>query len=313
MLPLMPTCFMTAARDRVPTAATCKSTPAMTQIEQARSGSVTAEMEDLAQCSDLIFAVPTKAQAEVAHAASEVTQPAHALCVAKGYEPDTRRRMSEVLRDALGPDVEGFQLGDRVVGMTLRGAYAEKSCAPSVLAMPIPEGVSHEQAASCPVAGLTAHFLLRDNHVGPDTTLVAYAGAGSVGCFVGGLGKRLGCTSIALVSSGEKASVAKKAGYSHVVEYRKQEPVAAVRELFPEAQIFVEYSVPFGGFFCQVRGREQFSVKELAQIETRMRQIVAEDAPIAKERVPLKDAIELIKARGEEEKVKLLLRRQKDI
>jgi uridine kinase len=88
--------------------------------------------------------------------------------------------------------------------------------------------------------------------------------------------------------------------------------VAAVRELFPEAQIFVEYSVPFGGFFCQVRGREQFSVKELAQVETRMRQIVAEDAPITKERVPLKDAIELIKARGEEEKVKLLLRRQKD-
>jgi uridine kinase len=88
--------------------------------------------------------------------------------------------------------------------------------------------------------------------------------------------------------------------------------VAAVRELFPEAQIFVEYSVPFGGFFCQVRGREPFSVKELAQIETRMRQIVAEDVPIAKERVPLEDATELIKARGEEDKVKLLLRRQKD-
>jgi uridine kinase len=88
--------------------------------------------------------------------------------------------------------------------------------------------------------------------------------------------------------------------------------VAAVRELFPEAQIFVEYSVPFGGFFCQVRGREPFSVKELARIETRMRQIVSEDALITKERVPLKDAIELIKARDEEEKVKLLLRRQKD-
>jgi uridine kinase len=88
--------------------------------------------------------------------------------------------------------------------------------------------------------------------------------------------------------------------------------VAAVRELFPEAQIFVEYSVPFGGFFCQVRGRGPFSVKELAQIETCMRQIVAEDAPIIKERVPLKEAVELIGARGEEEKVKLLLRRQKD-
>jgi uridine kinase len=88
--------------------------------------------------------------------------------------------------------------------------------------------------------------------------------------------------------------------------------VTAVRELFPEAQIFVEYSVPFGGFFCQVRGREPFSVKELAQIETRMRQIVAEDAPITKERVPLEDAVELFRARDEMEKVKLFLRRRKD-
>jgi uridine kinase len=88
--------------------------------------------------------------------------------------------------------------------------------------------------------------------------------------------------------------------------------VAAVRELFPEAQIFVEYSVPFGGFVCQVRGRESFSVKELAQIETRMRQIVAEDAPIAKERVPLEEAVELFRARDEMEKVKLFLRRRKD-
>lgn len=88
--------------------------------------------------------------------------------------------------------------------------------------------------------------------------------------------------------------------------------VAAARELFPEAQIFVEYSLPFGGFFCQVRGREPFSVKELAQIETHMRRIVAEDAPIAKERVPLEDAIELFKARNEEEKVKLVSRRRKD-
>ncbi|MBW1688149.1 MAG: zinc-binding dehydrogenase [Deltaproteobacteria bacterium] len=135
------------------------------------------------------------------------------------------------LIDALGSGVEHLKLGDRVVGMTLRGAYAEKSCAPGALVMPIPEGVSPEQAASCPVAGLTAHFLLRDNHVGPDTTLVAYAGAGSVGCFVGGLAKRIGCTSIALVSTEEKAAVAKQAGYTFVVEYRQQEPVAAVREL----------------------------------------------------------------------------------
>jgi NADPH2:quinone reductase len=133
--------------------------------------------------------------------------------------------------DDVGPGVEHLAVGDRVVGMALRGAYAEKTCAPAVLAIPIPNGVTDEQAASCPVAGLTAYYLLHNNHVGPDTTVVAYAGAGSVGCFVGGIGKRIGCTTIALVSTQEKAEIAKRAGYTHVVVYRNEDPVAAVERI----------------------------------------------------------------------------------
>jgi NADPH2:quinone reductase len=133
--------------------------------------------------------------------------------------------------DEVGEGVGHLKVGDRVVGMAMRGAYAEKTCAMAALAVPIPDGVTTEQAASCPVAGLTAHYLLHDNHVGPDTTVVAYAGAGSVGCFVGGLGKRIGCTTIALVSTEEKAEIATKAGFTHVVVYRKEDPVAVVGRL----------------------------------------------------------------------------------
>ena len=133
--------------------------------------------------------------------------------------------------DQVGGGVEQLKVGDRVVAMAMRGAYAEKTCAPAALAFAVPDGVTTEQAASCPVAGLTAYFLLYDNHVGPDTTVVAHAGAGSVGCFVAGLGKRIGCTTIALVSTEEKAEIAKKAGYTHVVVYRKEDPVAAIGRL----------------------------------------------------------------------------------
>jgi NADPH2:quinone reductase len=133
--------------------------------------------------------------------------------------------------DQVGEGVGQLKVGDRVVAMAMRGAYAEKTCTPAALAFPVPDGVTTEQAASCPVAGLTAYFLLHDNHAGPDTTVVAYAGAGSVGCFVGGLGKRIGCTTIALVSTEEKAEIAKKAGYTHVVIYRKEDPVAAISRL----------------------------------------------------------------------------------
>jgi uridine kinase len=88
--------------------------------------------------------------------------------------------------------------------------------------------------------------------------------------------------------------------------------VTAARELFPKVQIFVDHTLPFGGFFCQVLGREPFDTQELEQIEARMREIVAEDAPITRELVPLDEVVETFRARGEMEKVQLLARRQKD-
>jgi uridine kinase len=87
--------------------------------------------------------------------------------------------------------------------------------------------------------------------------------------------------------------------------------VTVVRELFPQVQVFVDHTLPFGGFFCQVQGREPFGPEELVQIEARMHQIVAEDTPITREPAPLDEVIEMFRARGEEEKVRLLARRQK--
>jgi uridine kinase len=88
--------------------------------------------------------------------------------------------------------------------------------------------------------------------------------------------------------------------------------VTAIRELFPEAQICVDYTLPFGGFFCRVQGRIPFNTGELAQIETRMREIVAVDTPITREPVPLDEVIATFRARGEMERVQMLARRQKD-
>jgi len=88
--------------------------------------------------------------------------------------------------------------------------------------------------------------------------------------------------------------------------------VATVRELFPTAQIFIDHTMPFGGFFCRIEGREAFSAEELAQIEVHMRRTVAQDVPIRRTRVPLDQAVQMFNARGEEEKARLLSRRKKD-
>ena len=87
--------------------------------------------------------------------------------------------------------------------------------------------------------------------------------------------------------------------------------VTAVHELYPGATVYVDHSLTFGGYFCQVQGREPFSTEELASLEAKMREIVATDEPILKTRVPLSDAIALFEARGDDDKVGLLNRRRK--
>ncbi len=88
--------------------------------------------------------------------------------------------------------------------------------------------------------------------------------------------------------------------------------ITVVRELFPDAFVFVDHSLPFGGFFCEVGGRAPFSEEELAQIEERMHEIVDGDFSIRRERVPLEEAVDMFRQRGELDKAKLLARREKD-
>ncbi len=88
--------------------------------------------------------------------------------------------------------------------------------------------------------------------------------------------------------------------------------VTAIRELFPEAFVFIDHSLPFGGFFCEVGGRKNFSEEELAQIESRMHEIVEQDFSIRRERVPLDEAIEMFRQRSETDKSKLLKHRERE-
>lgn len=89
--------------------------------------------------------------------------------------------------------------------------------------------------------------------------------------------------------------------------------VTAVRYEFPAAEIFVEHAAATAGaFYCTVRGRDPFTQAELHQIEARMQALVAEDRPFSKNTVPVTEALELFRARGEEDKVRLLSHRQKE-
>ncbi len=81
--------------------------------------------------------------------------------------------------------------------------------------------------------------------------------------------------------------------------------IVASSELFPQARVSIDYSVPYGGYFCRVEGRPPFSAEELASIKDRMRALVQQDRPIERRRITLDEALALFASRGEEDKVRL--------
>lgn len=134
--------------------------------------------------------------------------------------------------DAVGDGVDHVRVGDRVVGIAMHGAYAEATVTLAPLVVPLPDDVSFEQAASCPVAGLTAYFMSHQLvRIEPGMPVAVYAAAGSVGCFMGAMLRELGAVSIGIVGSADKAEVARKAGYVHLVNYRSEDLVARVLAL----------------------------------------------------------------------------------
>ena len=99
---------------------------------------------------------------------------------------------------------EGFAEGDEAFGIAASGGYAEFATAPAGVIAQKPDGVSHEQAAAIPVAGLTAWQALFDRGAleRGQTALIAGA-AGGVGHFAIQFAARAGAHVIGTGSSAE--------------------------------------------------------------------------------------------------------------
>ncbi len=88
--------------------------------------------------------------------------------------------------------------------------------------------------------------------------------------------------------------------------------VVAAAELFPEARVVVDHSLPTGAYYCRLQGRPRLTDREIARLQTRMQEIAAADEPIHRDRVPLADAIALFKQRGDDDMLRLMAMRNKD-
>src|SRR4051794_18470179 len=119
--------------------------------------------------------------------------------------------------DRAAADGSGPPEGTRVVGLLELGAWAEKAAVPTRTLAALPDAVSDAQAATLPVAGLTALYALE---LGPPLLgrrVLVTGASGGVGRFAVQLAKRAGARVTAVSRCAERARGLKELGADEIV------------------------------------------------------------------------------------------------
>lgn len=121
---------------------------------------------------------------------------------------------------AVGANVTGHKIGDRVLAHVNHGAMAEKTVCHQALACALPDNVAFDAAAAMGLAHLTAYFALtRRGALRPGECVLINGASGGVGLAAVGLAKALGakCVLAGLTSPG-KADAVKRAGADAIID-----------------------------------------------------------------------------------------------
>jgi NADPH2:quinone reductase len=123
----------------------------------------------------------------------------------------------------IGSGVTDVAVGDRVAYAGALGAYATTRVIAADRLVKLPPGIDTKTGAAMMLQGLTAQYLIRRTYqVKSGDTIVVHAAAGGVGLILCQWAKHLGATVIGVVSSEEKAALAREHGATHtVVGYEK--------------------------------------------------------------------------------------------
>ncbi|MGG1678104.1 quinone oxidoreductase family protein [Neobacillus sp. NRS-1170] len=122
--------------------------------------------------------------------------------------------------ERMGENVQGINIGERIAFADVPYANAELVAVHKDKAIPLPDTISFNMAASVLLQGLTAHYLTRDSYaVKKNDVVLVHAAAGGVGQLLVQIVKLLGGKVIGLTSSPEKAEAAKEAGADIVFLY----------------------------------------------------------------------------------------------
>jgi NADPH2:quinone reductase len=133
---------------------------------------------------------------------------------------------------ALGSNVKGRKVGDRVAAFNMQGSHAELWAVPAVRTWLTPDEVDVADAAVLPISfGTAYHCLFTRGGLQPGETVLIQAAAGGVGLAAVQLAARAGATVIAIASGEGRGSRLRSLGADHVVDRTSHDVVDAVRQI----------------------------------------------------------------------------------
>ena len=131
----------------------------------------------------------------------------------------------------VGDGVEGWSVGDEVCALLTGGGYAERVAVPAGQLLPVPAGVSLEDAAALPEVACTVWSnVFMTANIRPGEVLLVHGGGSGIGTMAIQLGRVVGARVAVTAGSPEKLEVCRELGASILVNYRTEDFEAVVRD-----------------------------------------------------------------------------------
>ncbi|KAJ8549626.1 hypothetical protein K7X08_033333 [Anisodus acutangulus] len=133
--------------------------------------------------------------------------------------------------EAVGKDVTRWKIGDQVCALIGGGGYAEKVAVPTGQVLPVPSGVSLQDAASFPEVACTVwSTIFMKRKLSSGETFLIHGGSSGIGTFAIQMAKCLGVKVFITAGSEEKLAACKELGADVCINYKTEEFVTRIKE-----------------------------------------------------------------------------------
>lgn len=131
---------------------------------------------------------------------------------------------------ALGEGVSRYEVGDQVCALVAGGGYAEYAVVHEDNALPIPSGLSLEEAGAIPETFFTVWTnVFQRGGLKKGESFMVHGGTSGIGTTAIQLAKAFGATVLATAGSDEKCAACRDLGADHAINYRTEDFVAAAK------------------------------------------------------------------------------------